>query len=208
LAIIGVIAAIDQASAAGPPAGLDVNVTNTPANPVPVTGSITGSVTGTVGLSPNASVFVNNPATDPVRVRSVNDGIQPVQAHASCTTNALGCLPNIYTVPAGKRLVIEYVSAEACLLPGVAALFSISTSVGGQYVTHYLPGTPPANSPGSVQFGCNASPSSFVTAGAQVRIYADAGTTIQGEAARNPVTGVINADLAISGYLIDVPLTP
>jgi len=69
LFIVGLVSG--RSIAAGPPTGLDVTVTNTPANPVPVTlqgsGSVTGSVaitntsanpvpvTGTVGINPAAN---------------------------------------------------------------------------------------------------------------------------------------------------------
>src|SRR6266568_845945 len=59
LAILGALGAAELAVAAGPPDGLQVNVVNTPANPVPVT----GSVTGTVGLAPGSSVSIANTPT-------------------------------------------------------------------------------------------------------------------------------------------------
>src|SRR5947209_11888442 len=120
-----------------------VSVTNTATNPVPVTGavrvtgSVTGTVTGTVGLAPGASVMIDSTVGDPVRVRNVNDAIQPVQASAGCLATTIGCLPTIYTVPAGKRLVIEYASMRVCILPGQSATLGITTTVGGQTVSHY-----------------------------------------------------------------------
>src|SRR5258705_5523548 len=113
-AAVGPVVVTHPAGAAGPDAGLNVNVVNTRAHPLPVTGSVavtgavSGTVTGTVGLTPGTSVQIGNTVDIPVRVRNVNDAIQSVQATASCLTSALGCLPTIYTVPAGKRLVIEY----------------------------------------------------------------------------------------------------
>ena len=47
------------------------------------------------------------------------------------------------TVPAGKRLVIEYVSGQAFLPSGQKALFSVIVSLQGQATgtTHYLEST-------------------------------------------------------------------
>jgi len=213
LSIIGVFAAAGQANAAGPPAGLDVNVTNGPTNPVPVTGTMTGSVTGTVGLSPDASVFVNNPPSDPVLVRSVNDAIQPVQATTKgCLTDRIGCAQILYRVPAGKRLVIEYASMRTCALPGTTVLFSIGTQVGGVFANHHFNVTPPASALGATPIqplvDCNAVPSSLVSVGQQVRLYSDAGSVVTAEAGRTPIIGKMDADFTFSGYLVDVPLSP
>ena len=191
-----------------------VSVTNTSANPVPVTGSVnvsgsvTGTVTGTVGLEPGASVMIDSTVGDPVRVRNVNDAIQPVQVSTTCLTSTLGCLPTIYTVPAGKRLVIEYASLGVCILPGQSATLNIATTTSGQSANHYLNGTPPAAGPGTAAIGCNSGPSSFVATGQQVKIYADAGTGVVVTGDRNSTDGSANFHFSISGYLVDVPLTP
>jgi hypothetical protein len=86
LAVIGTIMNSRQASAqdGGPP------VTIVSPIPLPVTGSISSSVTGTVSLASGASVRVDNTVSDPVRVRNVNDAIQPFQAEHDCV------------IPAGK----------------------------------------------------------------------------------------------------------
>ncbi len=214
-AVLGTLGVTNLAAGAGPDAGINVNVVNSPANPVPVTGSVsvtgavTGTVTGTVGLAPGASVLIDNTVGDPVRVRNVNDAIQPIQARSSCLVNALGCLPTIYTVPAGKRLVIEYASMNVCVLPGQSATLSIATTVGGQSVFHYLNGTPPAAGPGTASIGCNSGlPSSEVATGQQVKIYADPGTFVVLTGSRNSTVGSANFQFSISGYLVDVPFTP
>lgn len=215
LAVLGTLGVPNFAVAAGPDAGVNVNVVNTPANPVPVTGtvtvngSVTGSVTGTVGLTPGTSVMIDSTVGDPVRVRNVNDAIQPAQASTSCLATTIGCLPTIYTVPAGKRLVIEYASMRVCILPGQSATLGITTTTGGQRVTHYLNGTPPAAGPGTFAIGCNGgSPSSEVATGHQVKLYADAGTSVFLEADRSNTVGNAAFSMSISGYLVDVPLTP
>jgi hypothetical protein len=214
LAVLGTLGVPNFAVAAGPDAGLNVNVVNTSAHPVPVTGtvtvngSVTGSVTGTVGLAPGTSVMIDSTVGDPVRVRNVNDAIQPVQVSTTCLTSTLGCLPTIYNVPVGKRLVIEYASLGVCILPGQSATLNIATTTGGQSANHYLNGTPAAAGPGTAAIGCNSGASSFVATGQQVKIYADAGTGVVVTGERNSTVGSANFHFSISGYLVDVPLTP
>jgi len=182
----------------GPPTR-DVNIANTP---LPVTGSVT--------LAPGASVNVNSSVANPVRVRSVNDAIQPVQASVSCTSpsNTIGCGPaTIYTVPTGKRLVIEYASMDACLLPGQTVELSIYTTLGSAFTRHYVNISPPAAGPGVTNIGCNLpAASSITTVGQALRLYADAGTTVDVEGDRNAIAGSANLHFTISGYLVDVPL--
>jgi hypothetical protein len=203
LAVLATLGGADLAVAAGPPGGLQVDVVNTP---LPVT----GSVTGTVGLAPGTSVLIDNTVGDPVRVRNVNDAIQPVQASSDCTqVQALGCQPTIYTVPASKRLVIEYASMSLCALPGISAQLSITTTVGGVTTTHFVNILPPAAGPGTANIGCNSgTPSSFTAVGQQVRLYADAGTPVLMDGDRTNTAGKANFSFSISGYLVDVPLTP
>src|SRR6516165_5539786 len=123
------IACLATGSRADPPTK-DVNISN---SPLPVTGS--------VSLAPGATVNVNSSAANPVRVRSVNDAIQPVAASASCTSpsNTIGCGPaTIYTVPTGKRLVIEYASMDACVLPGQTVELSVYTTLDSKFTRHYV----------------------------------------------------------------------
>src|SRR5215472_4536260 len=91
LAVVGTLLNSHQAAAqdAGPPGGLAVNVVN----------SIPQQVTGTVGLTSGASVRVNNTVTDPVRVRNVNDAIQPFTASGTCSPqpNVFGCTGALFT---------------------------------------------------------------------------------------------------------------
>jgi hypothetical protein len=198
----------------GPPNGLNVNVLNAPGvnvlnTPLAVTGSVTTS--GSVSLTPGSSVSVNSSVQNPVRVRDVNDANQPVQAKLSCgPLAALGCGPgSLYTVPLGKRLVIEFVSMRVCGLPGLSAEFGIITTTGGTDATYALT-TAPSASPGSQAIGCNSAvPSSTTSVSQSVRLYADAGTTVfvSGDRA-NGVGGIVTFSFSMSGYLVDVPLVP
>jgi hypothetical protein len=203
-ALVGACTAL-PVGAAGPIPGVNVTVTNSPSDPVPVT----GAVTGTVSLSAGTGVIVDNPVTDPVRVRSVNDALQPVAVKTSCTTTAIGCGPGVfYQVPAGKRLVIEYASFQACVLPGQATGMRITTEVGGELATHDIDSAPASAGPGSPAWACNTGASSFAARGQQVRLYADPGTFVGVEGSRDSNIGNVSFRMAISGYLVDVPLTP
>lgn len=140
----------------------------------------------------------------------MNDAIQPVQASiTSCNSPTIGCGPaTIYTVPAGKRLVIEYASMSACMLQGQSATLTIFTTVNSGFVGH-LVNVAPAAGPGTPNIGCNSPAASSITAvGQQVRLYADPGTTVGVEGLRNSNTGTVDFSFSISGYLVDVPLTP
>src|SRR5262245_22615287 len=100
-------------SAPNSPPGPDVRVVNTQNNPVPV--SVINFPAGT-----NA-VVVANPTNKPVLVRQVDSGaVQPFTF-----SDTMGFAPDKefgttftyprYTVPAGKRLVIEYISMSTQL---------------------------------------------------------------------------------------------
>lgn len=208
LAIIGTMMNSQYATAQppGPPDGLAVRLVSP--LPVPVTGNTT--VSGTVSLASGATVLVGNTVGNPVRVRNVNDGIQPFQFHATCTSPAgiLGCSPFGPPVAPGKRLVIEYVSLEACMAPGQATVVHVQTTVSGVLISHSLPLTPVAPGPGTL-FACNLPTTSSTTAmGQQVRLYADPGTTVGLDAFRTSNAGIALFDISISGYLQDVPLAP
>jgi hypothetical protein len=172
--------------------------------PLPVQGSlgVSGSVaatqsgtwnvgiTGTpnVGLASGASVRIDNTVGDPVRVRNVNDAIQPFQAQATCNSTVNTCTTEIFDVPAGKRAVIEYFSGTANFGLGQTGIAYFQTTKAVFFVPSIPPqqGTLPA------------------TWGQQVRVYADTGAI--------DVTGDGNAGVtyqfSISGYLVDVPFTP
>lgn len=104
------------------PPTLNVNLVNTP---LPVMGTIN------VGATPNVMLVsdVDNPARQPVQVE-VNCQIQSPQN---------SCEEDIYTVPAGKRLVIEYASMRAEINAGQWAHFQIGAFVEGRLARHDFP---------------------------------------------------------------------
>jgi hypothetical protein len=98
---------VGTALAQGPLKPVMSVIINDKTNPVPVTGNI--------GLASGSSIIVGNPATSPVFVRDVdNVGARQVvsQSIAFNMGNASGNCGGMLNVPAGKRLVIENVSAN------------------------------------------------------------------------------------------------
>jgi hypothetical protein len=99
-------------------------------------------------------------------------------------------------VPAGKRLVIEYVSGEAFVPTGQKAVFSVITTIGGAStgMRHYL------HTDAMGSFGAP----DYFRAGQVVRLYADPGTGVMLRADRDAATGDALARMSISGYFVNV----
>src|SRR5207253_626289 len=117
-------------AAAAPPAASDkdVRVVNTPAEPVPV--AVQG--TPTVGISASANTVRIAPPAAPLPVQeSEFAGRQPVQVFKHVEPLGFDLTQPIYTVPAGKRLVIEDVSAYLVIPIGTGAFAYLDTTVGG-----------------------------------------------------------------------------
>ncbi len=127
---------------------------------------------------------------------------QPVQVSITgkILNNTAGVVPApAYTVPAGKRLVIEFVSSGFFnTLAGVMENLGIITTVGGQQVRYFVsppaPALPPVGSAGVQLFF-----------GQAVKIYADPQTVVYFEPTRNSATGDTNYFAAFSGHLANVP---
>lgn len=204
LAVVGLVGAAGLAVAAGPPDGLQVNVVNTPANPVPVT----GSVTGTVGLAPGSSVSIANTPTvilgSPLPLPTTASIKQPIQVNGGGSITGLGLNFTLYVVPVGKRLIVEHFSSEA----GV---------VSGTTVNRYLLGVAPdPSNPGTVNFahfvapafsspcGTCVSGQSEVVASQALRMYVEAGQAlVVGITFSGSVGPNAFAFASVSGYLID-----
>ena len=142
------------------------------------------------------NVHVKNTLLD---VRDVdNPARQPVQADAECSSEQLGCFLTIYTVPAGKRLVIEYASMEANIPEGQITQLRVTTVAGGVPSGHRLPLSAP-----SVTFGSGGG--HLTSVGQQVRLYADPGTSVVVVSLRTSNVGTATFRFTISGHLVDVP---
>jgi len=195
----------------GPPGGLNVNVVNTP---LPIQGTVTGTVTVSGTSSVNVvntplpvqgtvtgSVSITNPATNPVLVRDVdNPARHAFQQEVDVTFNAGETFVNpTIDVPAGKRLVVEYVSITACLPAGqklTNAEIRTGATGGNPFVAMIV-------TPGST--ACADLFDGF-TASQMVRFYKDAGMGgLVVSVGRNVGTDFGSVDSTIVGYLVDLP---
>jgi hypothetical protein len=129
-----------------------------------------------------------------VRVRDINDPPRnPVQATLSYRSD--GGFKG-YTVPAGKRLVIEHVSGFVSNNgDGALAGVNLDTVAEGKAATHYFPMTHEAHLLDYDSFAF----------GGPARLYVDGATTIQlsvGVAGANSTTRVVLIG-SFSGYLVN-----
>lgn len=139
-------------------------------------------------------VRVINPLSMPANVRDVNEARQPVQAAVSCVVDeGSGCLRVIYTVPSGKRLVIEYASMKTKLEDAHISRMTIHTTIGGEEITHYLTPTPPT-----------PLVDTETSVGQELRLYADPGTSVLVSGTPFNSDGSNGFAFTISGYLVDV----
>ena len=99
------------------------------------------------------------------------------------------------TVPDGKRLVVESVTARATLPTGQHVILSISTTTSERDALHYIALSPQGTFPTYDAYAATSS----------LRIYADAGTTIHFEARRSADVGVANINTVISGQYLAMP---
>jgi len=139
------------------------------------------------GIMPGVA---NAVTVQPALVRDVDEGaLQPFQASLLPHSSNAGQATDYFTVPAGKRLVIEYYSAQAQDLTGGFAAMVLTTVVGSSVVSYII--------------YVNANTTNQLNQ--MTKIYADPGTVVQAFAFNaSPATscgGVIN----ISGHLVNVP---
>ena len=102
-----------------------------------------------------------------------------------------------YTVPAGKRLVIEWASVDvAGVTAGSSATVVLGTIAGGAGASHHL---------SSSQFNAQGGvvPDHIVMAG-PLRIYADPLTDVDLFTIVSTATGAVT-HMSFSGYLVDLP---
>ena len=152
------------------------------------------------GGPPAKDVVVTNTAASPALVRNVDEGSrQPFQrpfAVNLAPTESFG--EATFTVPAGKRIVVEYASLRASLPPGQTVFVNIATTTAGQSAFH------PVVVSDQGMYGVLH----LVGASQQTRIYADPGTTIIVQFGRDPSAGAPGgADffMTLSGHRVDVP---
>ena len=159
-------------------------------------------------------VYVTNGAQEPVPVREVDKSIQkPIQASISVNPDTSQIPPDsspggtIYTVPSGKRLVIEYVTVQVLAThidkkfqPEERFIAFIKTTLDNNDNPHLLGALSPPLGLGSPWYDRQLLTQTL-------RLYADPGTDVDmwimlGEPSffrERPIS------FEISGYLLDVP---
>ena len=192
-AVIGVAIATLTTSSLVAASNLNVNVVNTPNVNIANTPIVTLSGTPSVSLTGTPNV---NVANTPIVQDRDNPARQPF-TYAPVAQFWTGNAPNIsfqFTVPGGKRLVIEQVSVSANLTASTTQKLSAEVQIFGSTLTFYR------------FVGTDAGQTDFV-ASSQMRCYADAGTSVIILVTRSDtsVGGANFAGVSLSGYLIDTP---
>jgi hypothetical protein len=170
------------------PSAREVKVINTPARAVPV------AVQGT------PSVTVGNALSKPVPTRRADDPARRALQRTGLVIIAAGDQiedQTLYTVPAGKRLVIEEASVRAQLFTGVSqAMVFLRSTGGGGIGGHYVPleSLGVLNGYGTVLVGTEL-----------LRGYADPGTTVDASVSINTASGGGGRiEVTFTGYLVDL----
>jgi len=98
-----------------------------------------------------------------------------------------------FTVPAGVRLVIDYISADLACAPGGSMLFDVATYLNGAEVESHLPLFNNGVVLGQQVFSVSS----------MTRIYADPNTTVT-IALLGPTSGSAGSIVGVYGHLVPV----
>ena len=176
------------------PSDKDVRVINTTAEPVPTAAQGTTTISGNVAVTNTPTVNLGGGS---ISINNFNDGQQPFQAAANGTQNGTNVSTiSVANVPAGKRLVIEFISVSAQVPPGQhLELAQVLTNHGSGGVFHdLLIHEQPDAVIGDALF----------RAVHDLRLYANGGTQIQLLVRRSSGVGLATFGVSISGYLVDI----
>ena len=153
-------------------------------------------------LPPSIPVSVTNPAGRPVLVSDVDNAVrQTVQGFSSCGGEpAPGCSSPLFTVPSGKLLVIETLTASMQVPTGQKALLTLTVQDPAVLKPElfFLTLEPQGTFTGSF-----ASPADFFAGTHLVRLYAGPGSTVSFEGQQNGSPGAVEETVSISGYLVN-----
>jgi hypothetical protein len=142
-------------------------------------------------------VIVANSRTGPALVQDVdNPARAPFQVQLGNPIAAGANAPNgSFSVPAGRRLVIEHVSALVVVPAGQRVMYTnINTFSGGGLVFHHLK----AQSAGV----STATPGEGYITSESLRLYADPGTSVLVAVNRSDSAGTGFMSVSVSGYLV------
>jgi hypothetical protein len=167
-----------------------VEVTNTPSNPVPVTGTFT--------VSGSADVTVKNDAAHPVPVVVTNLNDSDPNAFQTRIRFSSSDPDNAkqFTVPAGQRLVLESVSYRAVVSAGTGPEVSLALALDNINMAslHYVPGTLAGRSGATDVYLALHSTTFFAGPGTTVRVGCE-----------GVASSFCLLDMSLSGHLVPVP---
>lgn len=142
------------------------------------------------------NVQVVNPANAPVPTLDAPTQVLQRQLSVNFGSNTTTILDKpIYTVPAGKKLVIENVTVSGALYQDEKLVSAaLTTTVNNFKVDYHIP----------VQHQKLTVPDqTAASAIASVRLYATAGTTVTVSAIRSDTSGSASVTFGFSGYLVN-----
>ena len=190
---------------------MDVRVINTPAEAVPVTGSVAITNNPTVSVAGTPTVHVINDGTSPVVVRSASEPtLGPVERQLAPFLN-VGTHTDWddYTVPPGKTLVVEHVSvwliSEGTPVTEQGVLVRVGYVIPEEVNSPdwllrgpiYLPLSPA---------GAWGSNGSHYIANQPIRAYVPPGHTLRAILSlRGTASSIITAHVTVIGHLVDAP---
>ena len=147
---------------------------------------------------PSTPVQVQNATTNPVPVQGVVQVVNPQIPHHEAFFVAIqagdsAVDTNLTPVPAGMRLVIEYVSIRARTGAGQEVFLVLGTRASGVGANHSIP---------VLQTFTSAINSFNAIGGQTLRVYADAESTPFVSVGRSSTTGGMDGIVTVSGYYI------
>jgi len=149
------------------------------------TGHATGSavavqIVGTPTVTVSGTTTVSDPS---------EPGKQPFQWTLSPNSGSSTFSSDQFTVPAGKELVIDYISAQLTQYPAGGYAYMYLTTTGGGNSAFYKV-IPPSST--TVPFNQN------------LKIYADPGTVVTAQVTQSSGSSS-GGNLIVSGHLVNVP---
>jgi hypothetical protein len=161
-------------------------------------------VAGTMSVDSSTPVSVSVDDTTPVSVTSLDDpGRHPFEATAGDTFESVGefAIADFPLVPAGKRLVLEYVSVLA-RIPSGQRLLQVELTPLASNAIHLLP-APTFTGTGAITPLLDH----YVTS-QDLRLYVAGNSQLRVVAERDSTLGHGTLLVSISGYLIDCSASP
>jgi hypothetical protein len=152
-----------------------------------------GRTTAASGSAPVTIVNTPVPITGTVALVPA----QPFAIHGAGVTQDALFAADKFSVPAGKRLIVETVTISASVPPGDLAScgLTVSPAAPGDLVTHHFAVTPQGNAP---------TPFDQFVSTAPVRLYFGPNDELTWFCFRSNGSGFITFAWSISGYLVDV----